>query len=382
LKLDGFISDLLYDHDCVIVTGLGGFIAQYQPASINQGMNIISPPSKKLAFNSSLKNNDGLLANHISNRESLSYTDACHVINTYVAGAKSSLELGKKLKIENVGVLFFDKNSQMQFQPDQQVNYLVSSFGLSPVHAPVIKKVETVEEFETYLEPEDENHDEPTKLRERKPIKWNVLEVVPAAAMLTWLLMMPPVLEKVNDNLSTLLPFSRINEYIDEFKGIHKEYTVPEVKYFNPFEVPPADAEQNSTITEESATPVPTEEVVTPVTESVSAEPVPAIEPVKAQPAQPVQVAEAPAKAETGSFSSDSRFHIIGGSFRSLDNAERFVNDMKSSKSLDAQIIGQNSRGLYMVSLLASDSFDQVTDALSEVRTTSGVSGSWIYTRQ
>ena len=38
VKPDPYINELLFDHDCVIVTDLGGFIANYRPASINPAL--------------------------------------------------------------------------------------------------------------------------------------------------------------------------------------------------------------------------------------------------------------------------------------------------------------------------------------------------------
>ena len=60
--IDNYICELLYDHDCVIIPGLGGFIANFEPARIIRKQHTIMPPSKKIAFNGKLKNNDGLLA--------------------------------------------------------------------------------------------------------------------------------------------------------------------------------------------------------------------------------------------------------------------------------------------------------------------------------
>ena len=85
-KIDAHIKELLFDHDCVIVMDLGGFIAHYHPAVINESLRFITPPSKKIAFNAALRSNDGLLAHHISFRESLGYSEACKLIKDYEIG--------------------------------------------------------------------------------------------------------------------------------------------------------------------------------------------------------------------------------------------------------------------------------------------------------
>ena len=66
MTLDKQISSLLYLHDCIIIPGFGGFVANQKPSFLNPAHHIFSPPSKRIAFNSSLRIGDGLLANHIS----------------------------------------------------------------------------------------------------------------------------------------------------------------------------------------------------------------------------------------------------------------------------------------------------------------------------
>lgn len=57
------VSELLYKHNCVIIPGFGGFITNYKPSGFEESRNLISPSSKKVAFNQLLIENDGLLIN-------------------------------------------------------------------------------------------------------------------------------------------------------------------------------------------------------------------------------------------------------------------------------------------------------------------------------
>ena len=75
-KVDKHISELLYQHDCVIVPEFGGFVANYCSAKIHPTQHTFTPPSKSIVFNSNLKNNDGLLANHIALAENTNYPEA------------------------------------------------------------------------------------------------------------------------------------------------------------------------------------------------------------------------------------------------------------------------------------------------------------------
>ena len=199
MKIDNYISELLYDHDCVIVTDLGGFIANYKPASINSALHVLNPPSKKLAFNSSLKNNDGLLASHISQRAALSYLDASEVIREYVKDALKNMKMGQKLKIEKVGLLYLDNEQNIQFIPDQNANYLVSSFGLSALHSPQIKRDQPAPREEMPVRVKVKKEPKRQIVSEKKKGSWKIIEVIPAAAVLTFLFIIPPVLNELED---------------------------------------------------------------------------------------------------------------------------------------------------------------------------------------
>ena len=135
MKLDQHISDLLYRYDCVIVPDFGGFIANYQPAKINSRTHTFSPPAKKLSFNRNLKSNDGLLASQIVQQYGVSFEDALLSISNCVNNYKRELNSGKRVLIENVGVLYQDEGKNILFEPVSTVNYLTDAFGLEKFHA-------------------------------------------------------------------------------------------------------------------------------------------------------------------------------------------------------------------------------------------------------
>lgn len=147
MKLDKHISDLLFRYDCVIVPDFGGFLANYQPAKINSRTHTFSPPGKKVSFNKNLSSNDGLLANHIVQEYGGSYENALLSIRNCVNDYQKELQSGKRILIENVGVLYLDANKSILFEPISTVNFLSDSFGLEKFHATPIKedpKVRTI----------------------------------------------------------------------------------------------------------------------------------------------------------------------------------------------------------------------------------------------
>ena len=76
LPIDKHVVELLKHYDCVIITGLGGFILNRRESYINPITNEIYPPSKTVAFNKNLVHNDGLLANYLCESEGISYNEA------------------------------------------------------------------------------------------------------------------------------------------------------------------------------------------------------------------------------------------------------------------------------------------------------------------
>ncbi len=153
MNLDKHISELLFDNDCVIVPGFGGFVCNHAPARINAAQHVFYPPSKHISFNISLKNNDGLLANQVSQAEKISFAEANDSIREFVSRALALLKLEKRLELKNIGILFLDAESNIRFEPDLAVNYLPDSFGMTVIQSPAIKRETTTQRLEK--KPED-----------------------------------------------------------------------------------------------------------------------------------------------------------------------------------------------------------------------------------
>lgn len=134
-KIEQYIAELLYKHECVIVPRFGGFVARHLPASISNDGALISPPAKSILFNKNLQNNDGLLVNFIMEAQGLSYNEANEQVIKFAHNCTSSLQSKQRLEINGVGVLFLNAEHNIQFEPQADVNYLIESFGLFSVNA-------------------------------------------------------------------------------------------------------------------------------------------------------------------------------------------------------------------------------------------------------
>ena len=138
MKLSNYISDLLYRYECVIVPDFGGFVTNNRSAKIEQVNQTLQPPYKQITFNSHLKNNDGLLANHIASSEKIPYECALNFIQFEIESWNKKL-INENLDLDSIGSFSLnDKN--LLFEPQQKINYLTSSFGLSNVVGNEIKR--------------------------------------------------------------------------------------------------------------------------------------------------------------------------------------------------------------------------------------------------
>ena len=155
MKIELYIAQLLYRYQCVTVPGLGAFLTEIQSAQVNESLNFFSPPKKRIAFNANLKNNDGLLANHIALAEKTSYEYAVSAIQYEVFNWKKALEENEVLPLKNIGDLRLNADKNIVFIPYDQTNYLVSSFGLASFLSPPVKReifekeIEAIEEKAT-----------------------------------------------------------------------------------------------------------------------------------------------------------------------------------------------------------------------------------------
>lgn len=140
MKIEPYIAQLLYRYQCVTVPGFGAFLTEIQSAQLIESSNSFFPPKKMISFNAYLKNNDGLLANHIAQSEKTSYEYAVSAIQYEVFLWKKALQENGMFSIKNVGDLCLNADKNLVFTPYDQTNYLTDSFGLSPFVSPIVKR--------------------------------------------------------------------------------------------------------------------------------------------------------------------------------------------------------------------------------------------------
>ena len=143
MRLDQYISDLLYRYECVTVPNFGAFLTQRKGAQVHHTTNAFYPPTKVVSFNAQLSSNDGLLVKHIADVTGEEYESTLQKVLTKVSQWKQELENSAIVSLENVGDLSLNVEGNIQFEPSYHLNYLTSSFGLSSFVSSEISRVIT-----------------------------------------------------------------------------------------------------------------------------------------------------------------------------------------------------------------------------------------------
>lgn len=151
MKIEAYISQLLYRYQCVTVPGFGAFLTEFQSAQLDESSHSFYPPKKQISFNPFIKNNDGLLANHLAQTEKIAYEVAVNVIQNEVADWKAKIQEMGRISIKNIGEFTLNTERNLVFVPADQINYLKESFGLSAFVSPSVKREEYKQEI-TQLE--------------------------------------------------------------------------------------------------------------------------------------------------------------------------------------------------------------------------------------
>jgi nucleoid DNA-binding protein len=132
-SIEYYISQLLYKNDCVIVMNFGGFVCSSISANLNKKTGILTPPNKSILFNPQLKDNDGLLINHIAQSEGISQEDAKINLLKFVEQSLKNLNKFKSCRFEEIGLFTLNSDKNIIFTQDLKTNYNLNAFGFQDI---------------------------------------------------------------------------------------------------------------------------------------------------------------------------------------------------------------------------------------------------------
>ena len=306
MKIEKYISELLYRYQCVGVPGFGAFLCEWQSAQVIAAQNSFVPPKKVISFNSHIKNNDGLLANHIALQEKISYENAVSKIQTQVVFWLEKLENKESLVLENIGEIFSNSEHNFVFKPNTAINYLTDSFGLAGFNSPEIARENQIQtEIVSEVAPQIET---PVSVDATAEDETPVIPLYGKNRTKTWM-----------KYAAAVAIFASAGTY--GYK-MYFDYTI----------------EQQTSIVEKTVQ----EKINQKLQEATFVIP------------NPINAVDLTLEA-----SHTEKYHVVAGAFRSKQNAIKAMNDL-ISKGFEAHLLTENKYGLIPV---AFGSFSNLTEA-------------------
>lgn len=133
IQLDRHIEILLLDNDCVIVPGLGGFMAHHICARYCPDSQTYLPPLRQLGFNAQLKINDSLLAQSYIEAYDISYPEALRRIEEEVTELIQLLQNQGYCELNDIGILRVNIEGNIEFEPCEAGILTPELYGLNTV---------------------------------------------------------------------------------------------------------------------------------------------------------------------------------------------------------------------------------------------------------
>lgn len=209
IELAQHIEVLLLENDCVIVPGLGGFVAHYTPAMRVAEENVFLPPTRIIGFNPQLKMNDGLLVQSYMAVYDTDFSDATRIVEKEVAYIFTALHEDGKVDLPNIGELRYSIHGIYDFAPyDHKITtpylYGLDSFEMQELAELKKPYMEKTIRYSVPVVPEDK--------KRRFEIKFNRSYLSNAVAMIAvvalFFFLSTPIenTEVVEGNYAQLLP--------------------------------------------------------------------------------------------------------------------------------------------------------------------------------
>lgn len=133
IQIDRHIEILLLDNDCVIVPGLGGFMAHHVCARYYPDTQTYLPPLRQLGFNAQLRINDSLLAQSYIEAYDISYPEALRRIEEEVVELKQMLHNQGYCELNDIGILRLNIDGNIEFEPCEAGILTPELYGLNSV---------------------------------------------------------------------------------------------------------------------------------------------------------------------------------------------------------------------------------------------------------
>lgn len=357
MELNNYLKQLLYQHDCVIVPGLGGFVCAHKKLEFNVQAGFIMPARKTVAFNQNLNTNDGLLANHLVQKEKIGFQKALENINAWVSTLHYSLQQGQTINIEGLGSLSLSTEKKIVFVPLANVNFSQDSYGLPMLD---LGKKSGSAKTTTTSEPK------PAKAEKEKPKKAQA-EPKPSIAPQR---QKRSTLSPVRKVIAVLVAIILIAAIVIGQDWAYHHSQADKGSIIN-FDSSNGNSSKNEPETLE-------QKINTEEDEAESSINTQTAEPEKENSLQNTTITQPRVESSTSiSTKTDSVFYIIAGAFKSERNAED-LRDELNRKGFSSEIINLPNSSLYRVGYNSYESRLKAESKLNDLRNKTHNFDAWV----
>ncbi len=366
-NIEKYIAELVGNHDCVIIPGLGAFVAQATSADIHPITHKFTAPGRTLGFNAQIKVNDGLLAAEISRNEGISFQDATVLIDTFVKNFNTSLSLYKHYNFSEIGRFFYNAEGKLEFEPDYTINFSSDSFGLTEfIFKPIDRNTYDMNQPTKHRNPKDAASKEKQLEEGEKKKSTSFAKVL---FVLMPLVVLIGAAGFVVYNQQQDISLGGISVF--ESLGIKKQTAKAEVVADTLSEV----AIATDTVAAAMEEKIQMEEPAAAVEEVQVSEPEPAVsEVVKPKAVEKTKSVKSTSEAVVSS-DAQSGYYIIIGSFKNEGNADKLYKKL-SAESKTVVKLPVDANGFYKIAVGAFDTKEAADTELSSL--SASYSGTWI----
>lgn len=132
-ELSHHIICLLTENDCVILPGIGGFIAHYKPANYMQNSEEFVSPQRVIGFNHALTMNDGLIVQSYMIKFGVNYPDASKLVDKDIERLRQEINQKGSVRLEGLGMLVRHAGGSYNFEVSSPQIVTPELYGLSNI---------------------------------------------------------------------------------------------------------------------------------------------------------------------------------------------------------------------------------------------------------
>lgn len=355
IELDRHIEILLLSNDCVIVPGLGGFMAHHAEARYDEEDHTFLPPLRTLGFNPQLTMNDSLLVQSYVEAYDMSYPEALRRIEDEVDELKQHLESEGSYELNDIGTLSVNEDGNYVFSPCEAGILTPELYGLSTfemallgamaktLEAPKALNISEAPENSENPEIQEATADTDEEEYEERAIvikmSWVRNAVAVAAAVLAFFLMTTPV-----TNSESNLAIGNLNSPV--IAGM-----MPKDSNMEKIDISKIEAQAPKTVVKNDS-----------------------VAPVK----NPAEETKTVTKADTTTATADQKpyYCIVLASYVSKKNAHAFVEELHQRGYAEAEVFIRNNvtRVIYGNFSTANEAYNK----LNSIQKKKGLEEAWV----